>query len=76
MKKGQIKTLEEINTIAEGGRILHDILQQTAQLVKPGISTAELNTFAEAAIEKTGGRPSFKFYGPKKTLFRLGFALL
>ena len=72
MKKGFIKTPEEIETIAEGGRILHDILQKTAAMVKPGVSTAKLNDFAEAAIVKAGGRPSFKNYGPKKNPFPAG----
>lgn len=72
MKKGLIKTPEEIETIAEGGRILHDILLQTAGLAKPGISTWQLNEFAEKEIEKAGGRPSFKNYGPKKNAFPAG----
>lgn len=72
MRKGLIKTDEEIQTIAAGGRILHDILYGAAALVKPGISTGELNQFAEDAIIKTGGRPSFKNYGPKKNPFPAG----
>ncbi len=72
MKKGAIKTREEIETIAEGGKILHEILLKTAQMVRPGISTWELNEFAESEIEKAGGRPSFKFYGSKKNPFPAG----
>jgi methionyl aminopeptidase len=71
-KHGFIKTQEEIDTIAEGGKLLHDILLATAALVRPGISTAELNDFAESEIEKIGGRPSFKHYGPKKNPFPAG----
>lgn len=69
MKIGQIKTREEIETLAEGGRLLHDILYATAALAKPGVSTLTLNTFAENEIAKIGGRPSFKNYGPKKNPF-------
>jgi len=72
MKKGLIKTPEEIEIIAEGGKLLHDILQKTAELVKPGVSTWELNEFAEEMITKVGGRPSFKGYGPKKNPFPAG----
>jgi methionyl aminopeptidase len=72
MKHGLIKTSEEIDAIAEGGKILHDILHKTAGLVKPGVSTWELNEFAENEIEKAGGRPSFKNYGPKKNPFPAG----
>ncbi len=69
MNKGPIKSNQEIEIIAEGGKILHDILQKTAGLVKPGVSTWELNEFAEEAIVRAGGRPSFKGYGPKKNPF-------
>jgi methionyl aminopeptidase len=72
MKKGLVKTPEEIKIIAEGGKILHDILLQTAGLAKPGVSTYKLNDFAENAIEKAGGRPSFKNYGPKKNPYPTG----
>jgi methionyl aminopeptidase len=72
MKKGLIKTPEEINTINEGGKILRDILYKTAGLVKPGVSTWELNEFAEKMIYAAGGRPSFKNYGPKKNAFPAG----
>src|SRR6185295_17790148 len=71
-KKGLIKTADEIAIIAEGGKLIHDILQKTAGLVRPGISTWELNEFAEGAIKKIGGRPSFKNYGPKKNPFPSG----
>ncbi|TSC65016.1 MAG: methionyl aminopeptidase [Candidatus Doudnabacteria bacterium Gr01-1014_77] len=66
------KTQEEIDKIKEGGKILNRILLQTAELVKPGVSTWELNSFAEAEIVKAGGRPSFKGYGNKGHLFPAG----
>lgn len=72
MRKGLIKTQEEIDIIAEGGKLMRDILHKTAELVKPGISTWELNQFAEDQIYKIGGRPSFKGYGPKKNPFPAG----
>src|SRR6185295_14911981 len=37
-----------------------------------GISTWQLNEYAEAEIEKIGGRPSFKGYGPKKNPYPAG----
>lgn len=72
MKKGLIKTTEEIEILGEGGRLLHDILHATAGNVRPGISTWELNDFAEQEISRAGGRPSFKYYGPKKNPFPAG----
>jgi len=72
MKHGLIKTQEEINIIGEGGRLIHDILRATGEMVKPGVSTWDLNEFAEREILKIGGRPSFKNYGPKKNPFPAG----
>lgn len=66
------KTKQEIDKIREGGKILHGILRATAKLVKPGISTAVLNDFAEKEIVKAGGRPSFKNYGTKDNPFPAG----
>lgn len=64
-----IKTEEEIAIIAEGGKLLGDILARTAMLVKPGISTKELNDYADSEIRKVGGIPSFIGYGPKNNTF-------
>ncbi len=72
MKQGLIKSQQEIEIIAEGGKLLHAILRSTAKLARPGASTWELNEYAEREIEKTGGRPSFKGYGPKKNPFPAG----
>ena len=69
MNKGQIKTEQEIETIAKGGKLIRDILLQTAARIRSGVSTWELNEFAEKEIYKIGGRPSFKGYGPKKNQF-------
>lgn len=72
MNKRLIKTEQEIETIARGGKILRDILLKTSELVKPGISTWDLNGFAETQIAKFGGRPSFKGYGPKTDPYPAG----
>jgi len=72
MKKGYVKTPEEIELIAEGGKILGDILKRAAAMVKPGISTLELNDFAEREIKKAGGKPSFIGYGSRKNPFPSG----
>lgn len=66
------KKPEEIEMIAKGGRILGDILKRTAALVKPGITTLELNNFAEAEMIKAGGRPSFIGYGDRHNPFPAG----
>jgi methionyl aminopeptidase len=72
LKKNYIKTEQEIEIINEGGKLLRDILLRTAKLVKPGISTEVLNTFAEQEIFRVGGRPSFVGYGSKRNLYPSG----
>lgn len=64
-----VKKPEEIALIAEGGAILGRILKETASLVRPGVSTLELNEYAETEIRKAGGTPSFLGYGPKHNRF-------
>lgn len=66
------KTPEEIEIINEGGKILRDILHRAAAMAKPGVSTAEINDFAEREINKAGGRPSFIGYGSRKNPFLFG----
>lgn len=66
------KKSHEIELIAEGGRILGGILKRTAAMAKPGISTAELNDYAEREIRIAGGRPSFQGYGDRKNPFPAG----
>lgn len=72
MKSRMIKTQAEIEIINEGGKLLRDILLRTAELVKPGITTAELNSFAEREMLKVGGEPSFIGYGTKRNPFPAG----
>lgn len=57
-----IKTQEEIKIIAEGGKILATVLAEVEKLVKPGVSTEELDRSAEALILKHGAMPAFKGY--------------
>ncbi|MFA5355439.1 MAG: type I methionyl aminopeptidase [Candidatus Paceibacterota bacterium] len=57
------KSEKEIGIMAEGGKILSDILRQVGALVRPGITTNELNRVAEALILNCGAVPSFKGYG-------------
>ena len=45
-----LKTEQEIKIMAEGGKILATVLKQIAAMVKPGITTMELDRAAEALI--------------------------
>jgi len=57
-----IKTQEEIGIIGEGGKILAETLKKVAEIVKPGITTLELNRAAEALILSASAKPAFKGY--------------
>ena len=60
-----IKTPSEIAIMREGGRINALALQMVRELIRPGISTAELDEAAEGVIRQHGGTPAFKNYpGP------------
>ena len=59
-----IKTEEEIAKLREGGKRLAKVLADTAKLVKPGISTIELDQFAQEEIKKLGDTPAFLGYKP------------
>lgn len=57
------KSTEEIKILREGGKILHQILHETATLAQPGVTTWKLDEVAEKAILAAGGIPAFKHYG-------------
>ncbi len=67
-----VKTENEIRLLSEGGKILRRILGDLATMAKPGVSTGDLNQYAEQEIIKAGGRPSFINYGPKDNPFPAG----
>lgn len=59
-----IKTKKDIETLKKGGFLLGGVLRELSLMVKPGITTLELEERACALIGEIGGRPSFKGYRP------------
>jgi len=59
-----IKSPKEIALLREGGARLAVILRHLASMVKPGLSTAELNDEAERITREGGDEPSFLDYTP------------
>ncbi|OGZ64671.1 MAG: type I methionyl aminopeptidase [Candidatus Staskawiczbacteria bacterium RIFCSPLOWO2_01_FULL_40_39] len=57
-----LKTSEEVQIMAEGGKILATALKEIEKMAKPGITTLELDRAAEALILKHGAKPAFKGY--------------
>ncbi len=62
MRKTFIKTPEALVAIREGGKILGEILERVAALVRVGATTLELDQAAEKFIRECGGRPAFLAY--------------
>ncbi|MFA6424214.1 MAG: type I methionyl aminopeptidase [Candidatus Magasanikbacteria bacterium] len=61
-----IKTQHEIEKIIIGCKLTGEILEKLYKMVKPGMSTWEVDQMAERLIEEAGGRPAFKgFKGHK-----------
>ena len=60
-----IKTKEEIKIIREGGKHLATVLYKVKEIVKPGISTKDLDIYAEKLIAEMGDQPAFLNYRPE-----------
>lgn len=57
------KTNEEIELIRESSLLVGKTLAEVAKLIKPGITTLELDKVAEEFIRDSGAIPGFKGYG-------------
>ncbi|MBI4235668.1 type I methionyl aminopeptidase [Candidatus Peregrinibacteria bacterium] len=57
-----IKTPDQIEKMRRAGHILGELLNILVESAKPGISTKELDNFAEKFIKEKGGQPAFKSY--------------
>ncbi len=55
---------EEIELIRESGRKLSKILMEVKKKVKVGVSTEELDLFAQELIKEEGAKPAFLDYTP------------
>ena len=58
-----VKNSEQINLMKKAGAITAEALLVARELVRPGISTKELDTAIRRHIEKCGATPSFLGYG-------------
>lgn len=57
------KSSAEIEAMKEAGRVSAKVLREVGAQVRPGVSTLELDEFAEQIIRLEGGVPAFKGYG-------------
>ncbi|HEV8666404.1 MAG TPA: type I methionyl aminopeptidase, partial [Candidatus Paceibacterota bacterium] len=70
-----VKTTEEIENLRKSGKILADALRLTAAMVKPGVTTAELDLAAEKYIRDQGGEPAFLNYSQDGSAYPFPAAL-
>jgi len=57
-----LKSPEEIEKIAESCRIVADTTEAIKLMVRPGLTTLEIENFADTNIRRLGGIPAFKGY--------------
>lgn len=60
-----IKTPQEIEILREGGRRLAEVLHKVEKMVAPGVSTKDLDAYAEKLIKEMGDTPAFLNYQPE-----------
>tara|TARA_B100000212_G_C27345463_1_gene521107 strand:- start:87 stop:926 length:840 start_codon:yes stop_codon:yes gene_type:complete len=62
-KRGiEIKSSREIKLMKKSSKVVATVLKEVKDFVKPGISTKDIDDFAERRIRQLGAVPSFKGY--------------
>lgn len=59
----EIKSEREIEIMRQASKIVATVLKEISQMVEPGMTTADLDAYAEKRIRQMGATPSFKGYG-------------
>jgi len=60
----RLKTKEELLIMREAGKIVSQALDALREVVRPGVSTADLERVVETHIVDSGGKSAFKGYYP------------
>lgn len=58
----EIKSTREIEIMRQSSKIVATVLKEISQLVQPGMTTADLDAYAEKRIREMDATPSFKGY--------------
>ena len=66
-----IKTPEQIEAMKVSGALSKAALRRAGFMIRPGVSTLEIDRAVEAFIRLHGGTPTFKGYGGFLDLFAL-----
>jgi methionyl aminopeptidase len=57
-----LKSSQEIEKMRRAGAVVREVLELVRGLVKPGVTTLDLEKTAEARIKELGAKPAFKGY--------------
>jgi len=58
----EIKSAREIDIMRQSAKIVATVLKEISEMVQPGMTTADLDTYAEKRIREMDATPSFKGY--------------
>ena len=58
----QLKSTAEIDQMRKAGKITGQILAELGEMIRPGVSTADLDLFAQVRTTELGAKPAFKGY--------------
>src|SRR5437773_11017851 len=64
MKGPILKSRDEIAVMDRANNVVLEILELLRGMIKPGVTTAQLNAVAEEELAKRGAKSPFKGYGP------------
>jgi methionyl aminopeptidase len=64
MKGPILKNREEIAVMDRANRVVLEILEMMRSMIKPGVTTAQLNAVGEEELAKRGAKSPFKGYAP------------
>ncbi|TAM82959.1 MAG: type I methionyl aminopeptidase [Acidobacteria bacterium] len=56
------KSAAEIEKLRRSGRVVREILEETCEQAKPGVTTMDLESFVERRLAEVGAKPAFKGY--------------
>lgn len=58
----EIKSQREIEIMRQASKIVATVLKEISQMIQPGMTTADVDAYAEKRIREMGATPSFKGY--------------
>jgi len=66
----ELKSPDEIDKMSRASRIVAEVLEALRHQIKPGVTTGDLDGFAEKFILDRGGKPAFKGYQVRDQVYR------